>query len=140
MTRCPIVTRSSPSGHGFDQAFGQTPDVPHPFPPSGATSLSDMPHTIEMRFADGGVIVLTLAGELDQEAGAALEEAAAAVAASDDTTRLDIDLRSLTSFTPEGADALVACRSLATSLAGGLHYRTGRGPGRAALLAAYARR
>ena len=99
-----------------------------------------MPHTIEMRFADGGVIVLSLTGELDKAAGDALQEAAAAVAESDDTTRLDIDLRALASFTPEGADALVACRSLATSLPGGLHYRTGRGPGRAALLAAYARR
>ena len=38
----------------------------------------------------------------------------------------------------EGAvDSLVQCRAICGDLPDGLHYRTGRGPGRAALLAAY---
>jgi len=94
---------------------------------------------IEMRFAADGVIVLELLGTLDGDTGEALEQAAMAVASSDGTTRLDIDLRRLEHYTPDGADALVACRSHCAALAGGLHYRTGRGPGREALLAAYSR-
>ena len=94
---------------------------------------------IEMRFADDGVIVLELLGTLDRDTGRALEQAAMAVAVSDGTTRMDIDLRRLEGYTPEGADALVACRAHCAGLPGGLHYRTGRGPGREALLAAYSR-
>ena len=41
------------------------------------------------------------------------------------------------SWTQEGAVALVRCREICGDLPDGLHYRTGRGPGRAALLAAY---
>ena len=52
-------------------------------------------------------------------------------------TRVDIDLRSLRSWTQDGAAALVRCREICGELPDGLHYRTGRGPGRAALLAAY---
>ena len=52
-------------------------------------------------------------------------------------SRIDVDLRSLDSFTDAGARALVGCRDLASHLPEGLHYRTGRGPGRDALLAAY---
>ena len=51
---------------------------------------------------------------------------------------MDIDLCSLTGYTDAGAGSLVACRDLCTELPDGLHYRTGQGPGRDALLAAYA--
>jgi hypothetical protein len=91
---------------------------------------------IEVR-TDGTTVVLRVAPCLGEEAGAALLDAAGAAVAAG-ATRIDIDLRDLASFTPEGSQALVACRMLATSLAEGLHYRTGRGPGRDALLAAYA--
>jgi hypothetical protein len=52
-------------------------------------------------------------------------------------SRIDVDLRALDSFTDAGARALVGCRELGARLPEGLHYRTGRGPGREALLAAY---
>jgi hypothetical protein len=68
--------------------------------------------------------------------GARLCEAAAS-AVADEAARLDIDLRGVRRYTQGGASALVACRTLTTALAEGLHYRTGRGPGREALLAAY---
>ena len=58
-------------------------------------------------------------------------------AVADAPERLDIDLRQLASLTHEGAVALVRCREICADLADGLHYRTGRGPGRDALLAAY---
>ena len=57
---------------------------------------------------------------------------------ADGAERLEIDLCSLTGFTDGGACSLVACRHLCEGLADGLHYRTGQGPGRDALLAAYA--
>ncbi|MFP3900092.1 MAG: hypothetical protein ACLFXM_04505 [Acidimicrobiia bacterium] len=74
---------------------------------------------------------------LDRLAGDALLDAASAAVATG-PSRLDIDLRRLESFTDEGARSLVSCRTLGSRLAEGLHYRTGRGPGRDALLAAYA--
>ena len=86
---------------------------------------------------DGGVMVLTLTGSLDDEAGVVLAEAAE-TAVAEGATRLDIDLRELVSFTERGAAALLSCRELAERLAEGLHYRSGKGPGRDALLAAYA--
>ena len=52
-------------------------------------------------------------------------------------SRIDVDLRALESYTDAGARALVGCRDLGAKLPEGLHYRTGRGPGREALLAAY---
>ena len=68
--------------------------------------------------------------------GAALVAAAEAALATE-PERVDIDLRSLQSWTQDGAAALVRCREICGDLPDGLHYRTGRGPGRAALLAAY---
>ena len=89
---------------------------------------------------DGGVVVLVVRGDLDARAGKALETAVAAAAARpDQVVRVDVDLRAVESFTPEGASALLCCRDLTDVLTEGLHYRTGRGPGREALLAAYAR-
>lgn len=85
---------------------------------------------------EGSVVVVTPVGCLDAAAGTALLEAAeAAIAAG--ASRLDVDLRSIVDSTAEGAASLVACRAIAAGIAEGLHYRTGRGAGRAALLAAY---
>ena len=81
-------------------------------------------------------MVLELSDLLDASTGEAL--VAAAQAALDTAPeRVDIDLRALQSWTQDGAVALVRCREVCTDLPEGLHYRTGRGPGRAALLAAY---
>jgi hypothetical protein len=85
---------------------------------------------------EGGVAVLNVWGCLDAEVGAAVR-AAAAGAASQQARRLDIDLRQVLAFTAEGAVALRDCREAGAGLQEGLHYRTGRGPGREALLAAY---
>jgi hypothetical protein len=86
---------------------------------------------------DGAAVILELSDCLDPTAGRSLVDAvAAAVATGPD--RVDIDLRSIAEWTVEGAAALVQCRELCRELPNGLHYRTGRGPGREALLAAYA--
>ena len=86
--------------------------------------------------SEGAAVVLELSDTLDATVGRALVDAATA-AVADAPERLDIDLRKLRAWTPEGAIALVRCREICSDLADGLHYRTGRGPGRAALLAAY---
>ena len=86
---------------------------------------------------DNGTVVITVAGHLDGVAGGTLLQAATAAAGAKGAQRLVIDLRSLGSFTDEGAEALVACRALGVRLSEGLHYRTGRGAGRSALLSAY---
>jgi anti-anti-sigma regulatory factor len=85
---------------------------------------------------DGQTLILRVGFRLDGPAADALVEAATA-AVSTGAERVDIDLRSLQFFTTEGAAALVTCRDVCGALPGGLHYRTGRGPGREALLAAY---
>ena len=84
----------------------------------------------------GAAVVLELSDTLDDNAGRALVDAAAAAVAGG-SQRLDIDLRKLQTWTPGGAAALVRCREICGDLADGLHYRTGRGPGRDALLSAY---
>ena len=86
--------------------------------------------------SEGDAVILELSDTLDATVGRALVDAATA-AVADAPERLDIDLRKLRSWTPEGAIALVRCREICTDLADGLHYRTGRGPGRDALLSAY---
>lgn len=91
---------------------------------------------VELERADGAV-VLTIRGRLDAAAGAAVVKAASD-AAADGATRIDIDLCAVTDFTEEGARWLHRCRRLSDALPGGLHYRTGRGPGQEALLVAYA--
>lgn len=93
-------------------------------------------HLVGVHAAANGV-VLTIQGCLDQHTGEALVHAAAMVVA-DEATRVEIDLCCLTGFTDEGACALVACRELCADVPDGLHYRTGQGPGRDALLVAYA--
>ena len=86
---------------------------------------------------DDDAVVFELSDALDASTGEALVAAAeSAVIAVPE--RVDIDLQSLRSWTPEGVQSLVRCREICRDLPGGLHYRTGRGPGREALLAAYA--
>jgi hypothetical protein len=84
----------------------------------------------------GATVVLELSDLLDASTGAALVAAAEAALATE-PARVDIDLRALQSWTQDGATALLRCRAICSDLPDGLHYRTGRGPGRAALLAAY---
>jgi hypothetical protein len=91
------------------------------------------PVTIE---AIGNTVVLSPGHQLDAVAGDALVEAATAALAHA-PERVDIDLRAVVSWTSEGVRSLVRCRELCNELLGGMHYRTGRGPGRDALLAAY---
>ena len=85
---------------------------------------------------EGDTVVLAVISCLDEAAGGALVDAASA-AVDAGPSRIDVDLRALDSYTDAGARALVSCRDLGTRLPEGLHYRTGRGPGREALLAAY---
>lgn len=85
---------------------------------------------------EGSTVVIAVEGTLEAREGEALLSAASAAVATG-PARLDIDLRELEAYTEEGAGALVACRALGARLEEGLHYRTGRGPGREALLAAY---
>jgi len=92
-------------------------------------------HAVDAEVSESGV-VLTIRGCLDQLAGEALVQATAGLVGR--TNRIEIDLCSLTGFTPDGACALAACRDLCAGLVDGLHYKTGQGPGRDALLAAYA--
>lgn len=86
---------------------------------------------------EGATIVISVDGHLDGEAGKQLLAAASDAVGSSGTQRLDVDLRELESFDAGGAEALVECRALGGQLAEGLHYRTGRGAGRSALLSAY---
>jgi hypothetical protein len=109
-------------------------------PPSGESGEQNVrteQDATSIRVAtEGTTVVIAVEHCLDSPTGKALVNAASeAVAAG--PSRLDIDLRALENFTPEGAGALVSCRALSAQLAEGLHYRTGRGPGRDALLAAY---
>jgi hypothetical protein len=85
---------------------------------------------------EGTTVVLAVVRCLDEKAGGALLDAASA-ALQHGPSRIEVDLRSLDSYTDAGARALVGCRDLSAGLPEGLHYRTGRGPGRDALLAAY---
>ncbi len=113
---------SSPTAAGSDASVDATP--------------SDSRHSPIAVTSDGRTVVLGVGRSLDEAAGDALIEAATA-AVDARTERIDIDLRSLESFTDAGAHALVSCRDLCSHLPEGLHYRTGRGPGRDALMVAY---
>jgi hypothetical protein len=86
--------------------------------------------------SDGTAVVLELSDALDPLVGRALVDAVTSAVATG-PERVDIDLRQLASWTREGVKALVSCREICRGLPDGLHYRTGRGPGREALLAAY---
>lgn len=86
--------------------------------------------------ADGAAVVLELSDHLNLLVGQMLVDAVA-TALGPQPERVEIDLQALETWTPEGARALVECRDLCRDVPDGLHYRTGRGPGRDALLAAY---
>jgi hypothetical protein len=85
---------------------------------------------------DGGSVMLEVGTRLDAETGAELL-AATSAALLMEPDRIAVNLRGLESWTEEGARALVRCRELCADLPDGLYYRTGRGPGRDALLTAY---
>ena len=106
--------------------------------PVGSDALApSMPEPAAINVTSNGTaVVIAVEGGLDVSTGDALIDAATAAVATG-PSHLDIDLRGLESFTDEGARALVTCRTLGSDLPGGLHYRTSRGPGREALLAAY---
>jgi hypothetical protein len=93
---------------------------------TGDTAVDPGPSPIAVH-TEGSTVVL---------AGGALLDAASQAVASD-PERIEVDLRALESYTPAGARALVGCRDLGARVPEGLHYRTGRGPGRDALMAAY---
>ena len=78
--------------------------------------------------SEGAAVVLELSDSLDATAGDALVDAATA-AVADAPERLDIDLRTLRSWTPTAPSPSCAAGSICADLADGLHYRTGRGPG-----------
>jgi hypothetical protein len=104
---------------------------------AGSDALASMPEPATINvISEGTAVVIAVEGGLDQSTGVALIDAATAAVATG-PSHLDIDLRGLESFTDEGAMALVTCRAVGSDLPGGLHYRTSRGPGREALLAAY---
>lgn len=86
---------------------------------------------------EGSTVVITVDRTLDAQAGDTLFRLAAAAIEAGQPDRLDIDLRGLQGFNEAGARALASCRTLGNRLVEGLHYRTGRGPGREALLLAY---
>jgi hypothetical protein len=85
---------------------------------------------------EGAAVVLEPSPNLDSAVGTALLDTVAAVVATG-PERVEIDLCSVTAWTPDGAQALVACRDLCHGVPDGLHYRACEGPGRDALLAAY---
>jgi hypothetical protein len=120
MTAAASPTRPPTGGHDGRNAARDDPENPQ------ITVLQE-----------GTTVVIAVEGNLNLTAGEALLNAANAAVVGTGTTRLDIDLRALDEFNDEGASALVSCRQLGAQLAEGLHYRTGRGPGREALLAAY---
>jgi hypothetical protein len=103
---------------------------------AGSDALASMIESTINVTSDGSVVVIAVEHSLDQSTGEALVEAVTAAVATG-PSRLDIDLCGVESFTDDGAQALVACRALGSPLPGGLHYRTNRGAGREALLAAY---
>ncbi len=108
-------------------------------PPDRSSELPAGSGTVEPGLdvvVEDGIVLLTLSGHLDAAVGVAVGVAAEG-ALGLEARRLDIDLRQVTSFTVEGVSALGACRLRAVGLREGLHYRTGRGPGREALLAAH---
>jgi hypothetical protein len=102
---------------------------------TGDTAVDPGPSPIAVH-TEGSTVVLAVVDRLDEVAGGALLDAASQAVASD-PERIEVDLRALESYTPAGARALVGCRDLGARVPEGLHYRTGRGPGRDALMAAY---
>jgi hypothetical protein len=103
---------------------------------TGSEALVQSPPSPVDVTTEGRTVVLAVVRCLDETAGGALLDAAAA-ALDTGPDRIEVDLRALDSFTDAGARALVGCRDLSVKLPEGLHYRTGRGAGRDALMVAY---
>jgi hypothetical protein len=116
-----------PAGPTLD-ASAPPADVP---PPDGRDASSIRVAT------EGSAVVISVERTLDAAAGDTLLRLASAAVDAGRPERLDIDLRALDDYTEDGARALVALRALCARLAEGLHFRTGRGPGREALLIAF---
>jgi hypothetical protein len=105
---------------------------------TAATAGLDGKDAESIRVSTGGsTVVIAVEHRLDAVAGQSLLRAALDAIETQQPERVEIDLRALQDYDDDGAAALAACRSLATRLPEGLHYRTGRGPGREALLVAY---
>jgi hypothetical protein len=119
----PLPGAQHPTDNGSEAAVENPRDAQAPSPIDVTTA--------------GTTVVLAVVRCLDEAAGGALLDAASAAVIAGPTRRIEVDLRALDSYTDAGARALVGCRDLGTKLPEGLHYRTGRGPGREALLAAY---
>lgn len=122
MTAATAGSPPRPTASGSDAA----PDTLMTTPPPSPIDVT----------TEGTTVVLAVVRCLDEAAGGALLDAAEAALGAG-PSRIDVDLRALESYTDAGARALVGCRDLGAKLPEGLHYRTGRGPGREALLAAY---
>jgi hypothetical protein len=85
---------------------------------------------------EGRLVTISLRGRLDAHAGVELlsslqEEVEAA------PERIDLDLRGIDDWTPEGARALRRAQRLASVLADGMRYRCVAGAGHDALLEAF---
>lgn len=74
-----------------------------------------------------------VSGDLDASSGRDLTEACGR-ALLDEPTRLDVDLRNVTSYTHEGAAALSECVRLGRHLAEGVNIQVSSDGGRRALL------
>jgi hypothetical protein len=107
--------------------------VASPRPRTQATSPA--PGRIHAVSVDS-TLTLLVQGWLDAAVGAELVSAVRAGMAPG-IDRLDIDLRDVTGYTPQGAQALALIRDLSYALVDGVHYRT-VGVGGDALLAAFA--
>src|SRR5690606_41743907 len=81
----------------------------------GSVETVDAPRSPIDVIVDGTTVVLSVVDRLDEEAGHALL-AAAAAAVERGPSRIDVDLRSLESYTEAGARALVVCRDLGDRL------------------------
>jgi len=106
---------------------------------TAADPLAARPTTPPTRLAvqrAGAVVTIVLSGQLDAHGG--VELLAGLQAEVERADRIDIDLRSLSSWTPEGARSLRRARSMSGRLSDGLHFRTGPGAGQDALLDAFA--
>lgn len=82
-------------------------------------------------------VVLRLDGRLDAEAAQVLLRAAAAAAACA-AKRLEIDMRAVDSYTPEGVLGITGCRRLARHVPGGVAFLVAGGTSNGALLASLA--
>jgi hypothetical protein len=84
----------------------------------------------------GEPAVVTVRGRLDAATAVDLESLVRDLV-EHGLVGLEIDLREVAEWSGAGADGLVRCHRIAARLTDGLRYRTGRGPGHEALLAAY---